>query len=76
MKREDCAAPIWANLFFESHGKTLWSTSMGFHGLPRVGDAVQAGDFSGAVTHVGWATVPFSNELKPTVWVEHGKVSL
>lgn len=71
MNREDCAIPTWANLFFvDVREMILFNGSVGFHGLPRVGDIVDIGDHCGIVTTVKWARVVEPGELKPTVWVQ------
>lgn len=73
MKREDCSKPIWANAFCQKNGATVYNRSHGFHGLPRVGDTVDAdgcGDLFGKVTSVNWAPTTSAGELKPTIWVE------
>ena len=74
---QDCAKPVWANLFFVQGNKTLWNGSVGFHGLPRVGDIIEhtghdlVDDVSlfGKVEGVRYGTTT-DGSFKPTVWVE------
>jgi hypothetical protein len=73
---EDCAKPVWANLFFmtDNNRRVLWNGSVGFHGLPRKGDLIEhtSADVEeslfGAVDGVRYGTTT-DGSFKATVWV-------
>jgi len=76
--QDDCAAPVWANLFFvDDVGDTAWNGSVAFHGLPRKGDIVEHSfpdgegvpDLFGRVMRVRYGTV-VDGSFKATVVVQ------
>lgn len=66
---EDCAPPVWANLFFVRGTRTLWNGTVGFHGLPRVGDFIDHGEHYGTVTGIRFGEAT-DGSFKATVFVE------